>query len=260
MKLSTEYLLKAIEIATGIVVGVLTWKISDDGSSLSALLSVVVGLLCTMILIFLIESFRQQADIQKVKSTYENLITLICEGKNRSDEKMSYILKYGVVTFEDRHMPNVWRDLLWDVNRSYYATNYINSDEIYDQSWADAALAIQKAKSFGEHVDIKKIFIVDDNVELEGLKATFKNQLDAGINVRYIMKSAIDKSVTLRTKSNEIRSIDFGIFDDKSVFLWKLKNRSFVGGEVKFKVDEINLYKQFFNQLFSESKLVDSIG
>jgi len=250
MKPSSEYIVKGIELVAGITVGVVTWIIINDGSAFSAILSIVVGLLISLIIIILVESFRQQNDIKVIKATYGNLIKLILEEQNRSENNLSYILKYGVVNFEDRYMPSVWRELLWNVKKCYYATNYIRSNEIYGQNWADAALAIQKAKSFGEQVEIKKVFIIDDDSELKDLSATFKKQIDAGINIRYILKRKFDEMMTLRFEKNEIQSIDFGIFDNKSVFLWKLDKRSIAGGGVIFKGDQVSIYKEFFKQLF----------
>ncbi|REL27388.1 hypothetical protein [Thalassotalea euphylliae] len=253
MRLESEYIIKGIEILVGLASGYLTYKLADDGSSLSALLSVVVGLLSTLIMVLFVETYRQHADIKDVKSTYEQLIKIISESKHQVEQKMSYILKYGIVSFEDRDMPSVWRELLWNVKSCYYATNYIRSDDIYNNPWADAALAIQKAKTFGENVDIKKVFIVDSEDELARLMPTIEAQKDAGINTRYILKNDIENSITLKAESNEIESIDFGIFDDSSVFIWKLKERSFVGGEIKLKSEELVRYKAFYNHMFSQA-------
>jgi len=257
MKLSSEYLIKAIELFVGFLAGLSTWTLTADNTIFSAILSVIVGLLTTLITIMLVESFRQQNDIKLVSKTYDRLIKLILEERTRSEEKVSYILKYGVVSFADRHMPNVWRELLWNVKKSYYATNYIENEEIYDQTWADAALAIQKAKSFGEHVEIKKVFIIDTLEELESIRHTIIKQLDAGVTVKYILHATINENITLRVCKEEIESIDFGLFDDKSVFLWKLDGRSFKGGEVLFREEMVKKYRDFFKTLYLEANNIN---
>ena len=139
-------------------------------------------------------------------------------------------------------------------SKTYYTTNYIKRGDFYENSWADAALAIQKAKIDGENVVIKKVFIIDDDSEKEQLKLTLEEQSAINVSVRYIYKKEIDNNPIITALLSDLESIDFGLFDMNKVFLWKLKNRIPIESSLLFKQDECEKYKIFFEQLFNEAK------
>lgn len=151
-------------------------------------------------------------------------------------------------------MGEAWTYLLWRMRKSYRATNYIKNAELYEMGYAKAALQIQAAKIEAQNVDIKKIFIVDNDQELQEMKTVFKNQYDLGIQVKYILYGDIRSKRMLNDKLIQLATIDFGLIDDRTTLLWRLKERGIDGGRILLGSEEFAQYDEFFDALFKEAK------
>ncbi len=146
--LQNDYVIKALEITFSISIGILTWKLTNNSTEVSSLLSILIGLKSSMITIILIEFSRQLTNVTNLNESYRDLIHTINESQHQNIMDINIILKYGIISFTNKNMPTVWRNLLWGVQKTYYTTNYIKRGDFYENSWADAALAIQKAKIY----------------------------------------------------------------------------------------------------------------
>ncbi len=118
---SNEHVIKALELIFGVIVGVLTWKLTNESQEISSLLGILIGLIASLITIILIEFSQQLKNITSLNESYKNLIHMVNDSQNQNIMDINTILKYGIVTFTNKNMPNVWRNLLWGVQKKVLA-------------------------------------------------------------------------------------------------------------------------------------------
>lgn len=145
-------------------------------------------------------------------------------------------------------MQDVWEKLLWKMQKSYWATNYIKP-EFYKKAAHSLPLAIQEAKLL-DNADIKKVFIVDDLTERNKMESVFSEQHSRGIEVKYILFSEIQGDPALAGKASLLATKDFGIIDSRLTLLWRLNNREVDSGQVLYDPQQAGLYEDFFSALF----------
>jgi RimJ/RimL family protein N-acetyltransferase len=155
---------------------------------------------------------------------------------------------------EADRVPEVWRQLLWDVEEEYLATNYIR--DIYDTAWADAALAVQAAK-IKDKVNVRKVFIIDDEQELRNCLDLFHRQDSAGIVARYIYKNDMGHNLQAAGKIAKLGGqFDFGIFDRKFVLRWNLapKKRTVESGSIVTNLASVEEFQEIFEALYGAAQ------
>ena len=180
-------------------------------------------------------------------------LVLADRAKTNADLEELFKFRSGEVSVHE--MGEAWTYLLWRMRKSYRATNYIKNAEIYEMGYAKIALEIQAAKIKAQHVDIKKVFIVDNIQELKKMKTVFQNQHDLGIQVKYILHREIQSKDILKGKACELDTIDFGLIDDRTTLLWLLDDeRRIGGGRVLLGRKEFAKYEEFFDALFNEAQ------
>jgi hypothetical protein len=176
--------------------------------------------------------------------------------KSKTNVELEELFQFRPDMVSADNMRNVWTTLLWRLRERYWATNYITDADIFQKGYGESALAIQATKIKVQHADIKKIFIVQDDAELQKMQTVFKNQHDLGIQVKYIFFEAIQSDPALKTKASKLATIDFGLIDSRITLLWFLnKDRCVDSGQVVLGSNGLAPYKDFFDSLFTEAKL-----
>jgi hypothetical protein len=240
----------------------ITWgegKSSDEITMLFSYLS--IAFLLASVLLWLQSSNKKLDKLEEIgtqldgfKSELDRLENSLAE-KSKSSAELEELFHFRRDRVSADNMRKMWTSLLWKVQEDYWATNYILDSEIYLKGYADSAFAIQEAKIKAQHVNIKKVFIVKDEAELQSMQPIFKRQSDLGIRVKYIIFDAIEKDPSLKVKAAKLDTIDFGLIDSRITLLWFLNDqRAVEGGQVALGVDQVMIYKDFFETLFTEAK------
>jgi hypothetical protein len=243
--------LKAVEVVAGIIVWLALVSYPLDPPKLSAaILAAVAGLLLAVHM----EGLLLRDELQDIRRSY-GWMARLAESADPIDRLLlGLALKYPGGKIPGPEITAAWLDLSWIFKTNYDATNYIKPDEIYTEFWATPALKVQIAKALsGRNVHIRKVFLVDEEIELKQVRELLNEQVEARINIHYSRYSKIASSSLLDSLAKPLASTDFGIFDGRCVLVWNLKNRKAVDGELIFDSGEIEKYQKFFDKLFAAS-------
>lgn len=257
MDKKSEFFIKVIEVLMGVIVAYITYRVSEPKSSITGLFSIMIGLLSTLVVTTLIESYRQSKEIRKTNLHLANLFEKIAE-RQQDTSDLVQILRYGVTTFPREQVPDVWIEFLWRIGNRLLATSYINPDEGWDQAYTELALEIQRTKIKVNKADIRRVFIVDSEEEITKLRNTICKQKEAGIKVKYIFKRKVEAKSMLKTWADKLETLDFGLVDSKLVSLVFVdKNRRIKHGKVVFNREGYDRYKRFYDSLFEEAEEIE---
>lgn len=248
-----EILIKAVSIIFGLIIGFLAYKTSSK-SEISGLLSILIGLVGSSVINNLIEFSHQSRRTNKIDVNLSNLLVKI--GKfQQSGWELNQILRYGVTTFKREQIPNVWIELLWQMEHKYYGVSYSDPDLWWSQAFSKLAIEIQKTKILVNKADVRRIFIYDDEEEKNRIYDTIREQCLAGINVKYISRQSIDGSYLLKQLASKLETFDFALIDSKIAWLVVVdKNRKFKSGKALIEETLSDNYQRFFDHLFQEAE------
>jgi hypothetical protein len=257
MDLKSEFISKAVEIVVGVAAGYITYIKSAPTSDLAAMFGIIIGLMATLVVALLIESYRHAQDISDTNLRLTNLTQRIAE---RHQDTWDFVqtLRYGVTTIPSEQWIDVFMQLLWRIKYRLLATNYVSPEEGWGRAYGELYHEIQRSKIKVNKATISRTFIVDSKNEIAQLRGIMSKQHQAGIEVKYIHKRDIDRTSILKTGAGSIESLDFDIFDDKLVWLTLVdRNRKIKYGKILFGKEECERYKRFHDHLFAEAKDID---
>lgn len=248
-----EILTKFLSIIFGVIVGFLAYKTSNK-SQIEGLLSIMVGLVGVIAVNNLIEFYRQSREMSRLNSNLSNLLVKI--GKfYHSAWELNQILRYGVTTFKREQIPNIWIELLWQMENRYYGVSYSDPDLWWSQAFSKLAIEIQKTKIIVNKADIRRVFIYQDEEEKNRINELMREQYAAGINVKSISRKSIDDSYLLKQLAGKLETFDYALIDSKIAWLVTVdKNRKFKVGKALIDETLADKYKRFFDHLFQEAE------
>jgi len=254
MDLKSEFISKAVEIAAGVVVGYISYAISAPMSDLAGLFGIMIGLLTTLVVALLVESFRHAQDIRDTNLRLTTLTERIAE-RHQDTWDFAQTLRYGVTIIPSEQWIDVFIQLLWRIKYRLLATNYVSPKEGWGRAYGELYHEIQRSKIKVNKATISRIFIVDSQEEVTQLRSVMSKQLEAGIKVKYIFKKKIERTSILKTGAGSIESLDFDVFDDKLVWLTITdRNRKIKYGKILFGKEECEGYKRFYDNLYMEAE------
>lgn len=248
--------------AASIAVVACTWLVSHAAGAAQRDLG--IGIICLLAELFVILLWASQLTAKEIARLHRELGQGLTESRDES-RRLTAILREGiaggdelstVLRYHDRgwppsEAPKVWFDLLCRLQQTYSATNYIDSRHLYDTEWGKAALAIQNGKKrAGPSVEIKKVFVIDDPEEVAILSAHLERQREIGVNLQYIYHHEIAADPTLARGLSTLLSVDFGIFDESHVLVWRLEDRKVGGVQVLFGRETVDRHRAFFDLLY----------
>lgn len=257
MDKKSEFISKAVEIAAGVIVGYVTYIVSAPKSELAGLFGIVIGLLTTLVVAQLVESYRHAQDISKTNFHLVNLLHKIGE---RQHEALDFakILRYGVTTVPRGQFYDVLLELLWRIENEMLGANYIDPDEGWGRAYGELFSEIQRTKVKVNKATIRRIFIVDSEEEVDRLRSVMHTQKEAGIRVKCIFKRKIETTSMLKDWTDRIETLDFDVVDSKLVWLTLLdKGRKIKYGKVLFSKEKCDLYKRVHDYLYEEAEEIE---
>src|ERR1700748_3861981 len=174
-----------IDLVVGLVLGLVTVialrHLGEATADLAGILGVVAGLM-SGIYSFCLRSFRViRESSEDTELAHRDLLRAIQEYSHSRKFGLLRLIDSLALNIKAEKVPKVWRELLWDVQHEYLATNY--QPNIYKTAWADAALGVQAAK-IKEGLRVRKVFIVFDDRELKDSLDQYLEQSKVGIVAR----------------------------------------------------------------------------
>ena len=254
MDLKGEFISKGVEIVAGVVVGYISYAVSAPTSGLAEMFGIMIGLMTTLVVALLIESYRHAQSINDTNLRLTTLTERIAQ-KHQDTWDFAQILRYGATTVSNEQWIDVLMQLLWRIKHTLLATNYVNPKEGWGRAYGELYHEIQRSKIKVSKAIISRIFIVDNQEEVNQLQSIMAKQHEAGIKVKYILRSKIETTSVLKTGLSSIDSFDFDIFDDKLVWLTVLdKARKVKHCKILFGKGECERYKRVYDNLYLEAE------
>ncbi len=258
MEKRNELMSKVVEISTGVVAAYVAYRVSAPLIDFAGLFSIIIGLLTTLVVAHVVESYRHSQDLRNIKLLLANLLRNIAEQHEKASD-FAQVLRHGVANIPGHQIIEAMVQFLWRIESSLSATNYIHPDEGWGRAYGELVHEIQRTKVKVNNATIRRVFIVDDEDEVKTLRNVMVRQKDAGIHVRYIFKKEIDTTSMLKSVANTLETLDFDLVDHKYVWLTFLDaNRRIIEGKVVFGKEECDKYKRFHDNLFAEATDIDS--
>lgn len=260
MNLKAEFISKAVEIAAGVVVGYISYVVSSPASELAGMFGIMIGLMTTLVVALLIESYRHAKDISDTNLRLNKLTRKIAE-RHQDTWDFIQVLRYGVTTVPSEKWIDVFIQLLWRMKYRLLATNYVSPKEGWGRAYGELYHEIQRSKIKVSKAMISRIFIVDNQEEVNQLHDVMMKQQQAGIKVKYIFRKEIERTPMLKPGADAIESLDFDIFDDSLIWLTMTdKRRKIKYGRILFGKEECEKYKRFHDYLFIEAEEIEYRG
>jgi hypothetical protein len=254
MDLKSEFISKALEIAAGVVVGYISYAVSAPTSDLAGMFGIMIGLMTTLVVALLIESYRHAQSINDTNLRLTTLTEMIAQ-RHQDTWDFAQILRYGATTVPNEQWIDVLMQLLWRIKHRLLATNYVNPKEGWGRAYGELYHEIQRSKIKVSKAVISRIFIVDSQEEVTQLQSIMARQHEAGIKVKYILKKEIETTSVLKTGLASIESLDFDVIDDKLVWLTLIdKDRKVRHGKILFGKEKCERYKRFHDNLYLEAE------
>lgn len=253
----SEFISKTIELTAGVIAAYIAYRVSRPISEFAGLFSIMIGLLSTLVVAHLVESYRHSQDIRK---TNLNLARLLQRTTERQEDALDLlrILRYGMTTFPREQLYDLLIQLWWRIENELLAAHYVNPDESWGRAYGELVNEIQRTKIKVNKATIRRVFIVDSEEEVDKLRSVMSKQRGAGVKVKCIFKRKIDTTSMLKAGADRLETLDFDVIDSKFVWLTLLdKSRKIKHGKIIFGMEECDRYKRFYDYLFEEAEEIE---
>lgn len=258
MEHRNELLNKVVEISSGVVAAYVAYRVSAPLIDFAGLFSIIIGLLTTLVVAHIVESYRHSQDLKNTNFLLANLLRNIADHHEKASD-FAQVLRYGVTTVPSQKLFESLVQLLWRIESGVLATNYIHPDEGWGRAYSELYHEIQRTKIKVNKATIRRVFIVDDEDEVKTLRDVMLRQKEIGIHVKYIFRKEIEATSLLKVAADTLESLDFDIVDKKYVWVTLLHaNRKIKEGKIVFDREELEKYKRFHDNLFAEATDIDS--
>lgn len=214
----TRLLLSAGELVLGLIVGYLTYQLSGDQDAVTGILSLAVGLLTSLLASNLSQHFLEDARQRRAEERLELLISRVSD-RLLSSADVAGALRYGGVEIARGEATRVWLDRIWRTSSRYWGVVYTAPGEVVDTSIFQLGAAVLSAKSRVDQVDVRRIFIVDDQAELEHVLPAIRAPHDSQIKVRYALRATLEAHPLLKAQLRQLPTLDFTVMDATVVWM-----------------------------------------
>jgi hypothetical protein len=247
MRESNHWLHVIFHVGVGIAALALSWFVIGHNERIDIEVDVLIAITTALLSAALFDPHSKWA--RETQERYDKLLDAVAD----SDiEHLWLVLRHSRHSFTADRMPDMWLELLWRMRHAFCATSYV-ALEHWPEAYPIHGSEIQRVKAAVSNVQIRRIFIVETPDEVNRLQQQ-ANLFFPGIQLKYIHRTEIEKDQLLREFASDARhTIDFGLFDNKCVFLWHLdkKTRDLTGGRIDFSSEAIDEYQRFFDRLSS---------
>jgi hypothetical protein len=124
----------------------------------------------------------------------------------------------GEVRADREHVFNMWSDLLREAT-TFFAFNYVSADEVWGtEGFAFNVAHAQQIARLKQGCSIKRVFVIDTEAEYEKLLPLMKSQLEAGMDVRWVLKKKLENRPMLTGYLHALGTWDFVCVDNEMVY------------------------------------------
>jgi hypothetical protein len=207
------------ELALGIIVGYITYVVAGERDPLAGVLGLAVGLLTSLLAATLSQNFEQADQFRRSEERLNHLIAGVSDRLISTADAAS-VLRFGGVEIPRAEVTRVWLDRVWRTASRYWGVIYTAPDEVVDTNIFQLGVAVLSAKVRVDQVDVRRIFVVDDQNELDHMLPTMHALQESQMKVRYALRSSLESNPLIRAQIAELSTLDFTVMD--SFVVWNL--------------------------------------
>jgi hypothetical protein len=203
----------------------------------------------------LADGVRRDRRLDAADRRASDLLRLISE-QGLGGAATRLLLDVGEAKIPAEVFPRFYFKLLWSLERSYHTTFVASATEAH-YGYNDEALRIQSSKVDAGGVDIRRLFICRDQVDVAALSGLMLRQAALGIKVRYILRETIEGHQLLRRSYKRVRALDFSIVDGTLAMTTDVNPRTFKinGARLTASPQARVEREEFFDLLWSEAEI-----
>ncbi|MTJ47719.1 hypothetical protein [Dolichospermum sp. UHCC 0259] len=170
--------------------------------------------------------------------------------------KLINLVHYGSLTFPAEQLYIIWKKLMYDLDKKFYAFSYINPDE-WTQEHTRRLLSPLKSKIDTEYADVNRIFVIDDLSELQKLSEIIEYHQKYGISVSYLeIKKLYDSTPPI---CENPLNFGFILIDDMRLALFHLhENRKLKSIEIVSDREIFKKYEKIYERIRNLAKPLPS--
>jgi len=252
--MKTSVLFNIGHVVAGIVVGYLVHHFSGEKDYVIGLLSIVTGLVTIITLEVIFHPYIQHKEMKQMMERINFLAEKVSDRLITTSD-FAGILKYGHVKIPSDRVTDVWLDRIWQTHHRYWGVLYVHPKEVTGTTVFQLGLAVLAAKVRVEQVDVKRVFLVETEEDLNNSREGMQMCLQHNIQVRYLFLKQIESNPLLRDRTSHMPTLDFTLYD--SGITWLLivdRNRHIQHGQLFFDEKMNEQYAEVFRQIWESAK------
>jgi hypothetical protein len=223
-----------IRILVGFVFAVGGGVISNLVLKLDSALSFIVGLLLFVsselfLMLIAHENLERVnaaalsiADLLSKEGGFSNFYVILLLSSLRSHTRR--MLEQGIEITAQEETPRLWTESITHLETSLVVSSYVSPSHWWKKGYADPNIEIQKRK-IAEGKSITRIFLWDDDAELQELKGIAATQKEGGIKVKQAQYKDILLDNKIKKCIQRIGTPDVAVIDNNWAFLHFLDNK-----------------------------------
>jgi len=158
------------------------------------------------------------------------------------------------VTVPKREILNFWWQCISRTKSGWRCTNYTGAKVSWSTGWGSGqSLRIQQDR-ISAGCKITRIFIVDRVEELNDFASIMEEQIQAGIDVKWILKDELLNTDAMREAELSLGTIDFAIVDSDWLFMVNLRGREFASASASKAINLIDAAKFLISEADSRGQ------
>jgi hypothetical protein len=227
-----------------------------------ALTLLMVGILTSCLVLF----SQRILNLQKNSSQMNMLFKVFKDDDHFSEIVLLYSFRmYSKLISDNKilvgrdHALKFWRDCLGG-SKQWYALDYTPNKDSRESYWGNAmseGIQLERIKTGSV---IRRVFVIDTDIQLEFLRGVMKNQKDNNIEVRWVYKCDLLRNSDVANYIADLHTLDFAIVDNSWVYKGSGDLSNGPNAYVAAVKDNDMLYKakRIFNEAFIMGKPLES--
>ncbi len=248
--MKTSVLMNIGHVILGVIIGYMTYKMSGEGSFIIGMVSIMITLLVVILLETILQPHSNRKMIEDLSSRVNFMTHKIADKLSLTGELIK-ILKYGHIRIPPGKSSEVWMELLWSMKKKYWGVIYISPKELVQSSIFEHSISIMIAKMKVNMLDVRRVFVLDDEAEYDEIADCIRLCLDNDIQTRMIYKKDLYSIHILNDKTAHIKTLDFIIIDDEIIWQTVLDNNRYEKySEIYFDSNMNETFSDIFRQIW----------
>lgn len=247
----------ALELLGSIIVGFIADFIIKNNET-----SFIIGVLTFLVT----ETVLANYYLQRVSKTAEIITAILNSFDEKNEFSNIYItelllyfkrtsknIKNGIVDILTEDVPNLWIRSLRNFEYSMWATSFISLKHGWDRGFTLRGYEIQRDQ-IRKGKAIRRIFVVEDEKELEYIDRIMHEQSEIGIHTKYIYLKELVEIPSVQTFFSILQSYDFAIYDNRYLSVIFLdQRRNFKGAKLINNLEMLDAAKNLYLLMWDDA-------